>query len=68
MFVGTLQRECDRQSRKIIEEFKVHRKFSTVISSVRESLSQKTGSSDKYVELSSPDIMMVLASFSRYGL
>ena len=41
-FAKAIQRECDRQARRIIEEFKNTRKFSSVINNIQDSLTQKS--------------------------
>ncbi|XP_067931489.1 conserved oligomeric Golgi complex subunit 4-like isoform X2 [Watersipora subatra] len=37
-FAKSIQKECDRQSRKIMEEFRNRRKFDSIISSIQEGL------------------------------
>lgn len=48
-FAQGLQKECDRQSRKIIEEFKSTRKFSQLVVNIRDSMAitHKSGGSDR---------------------
>ena len=49
-FAKAIQRECDRQARRIIEEFKNTRKFSSVINNIQDSLTQKSSiTTDKWV-------------------
>jgi len=48
-FAKCVQKECDRQARRILEEFKSRRRFDHVISKIQEGMSQKSVNSEKYV-------------------